>query len=241
MRNGGTTRQDFIEAIGAVANSASAVSHAKFFQAFPCGYGEGDKFWGVKVPDQRKVAKDYYRKLELCDYDILLDDPVHEVRLTTLMAMVYLFEKTKDADTRKQLFLIYTSHTDHVNNWDLVDSSAAQIVGGWLWDKPRDLLDEFALSGHLWKQRIAMIATHYFIKRKCFEPTLHIAELLLNHKHDLIHKAVGWMLREVGNLDYSVEYDFLLRHYREMPRTMLRYAIEKFEESTRQDFLKGRL
>ncbi|HNX38003.1 MAG TPA: DNA alkylation repair protein [Candidatus Cloacimonadota bacterium] len=230
-----------IPELQSLGNLSSAESHAKFFQAYPGGYGEGDRFWGITVPAQRSISKKYFRVLSMEDFAVLLTDPVHEVRLTTLMMMVYRFEKSKDASERQAIFEIYISHADYINNWDLVDCSAAQIVGGWLFDKPDDLLIEFAGSGHLWKQRIAMIATYFFIRKGVYEPTLRLAWILLHHPHDLIHKAVGWMLREMGNRDYQTEYRFLAEHYQTMPRTMLRYAIEKFDEDVRQDFLKGRI
>jgi 3-methyladenine DNA glycosylase AlkD len=153
--------------------------------------------------------------------------------------LVLRFEKSKDSNEKDAVAGIYMSHLEYVNNWDLVDASAHHILGAWLLDKPHDYLFKLADSNHLWKQRVAVIATHWFIRNRQFCTTLKLSEKLLHHKHDLIHKAVGWMLREIGNLDYQAEYDFLLRHYKTMPRTMLRYAIEKFDEPVRQRFLKG--
>ena len=211
----------------------------KFFQALPGGYGEGDKFIGVRVPDQRKVAKKHYKNLTLQEVEDLLQEPVHEYRLTALFILVYKFEKPKTDVERKEIVDLYLRNTAYVNNWDLVDASAPKILGPYLLDKNKAVLYELAASDNLWRQRIAVIATQHFIKHGHFTDTLELAEILLHHEHDLIHKAVGWMLREVGNRDFSVEFDFLKEHYNEMPRTMLRYAIEKFEPGLRQQFLKG--
>jgi len=153
--------------------------------------------------------------------------------------MVYKFEKAKDESEREEIVNTYLKNIEAVNNWDLVDSSAPQILGLFLWDKSKDILYEMAQTPDLWKQRIAIMSTFYFIKQGEYDDALKISEILLNHKHDLIHKAVGWMLREIGNRDFEVEYNFLKENYKAMPRTMLRYAIEKFEPDLRQKFLKG--
>lgn len=211
----------------------------KFFQAFPGGYGQGDEFIGVTVPNQRAVAKMFYRDIPLDELEQLLREPIHEYRLTALFIMVLKYQKSKNHEEKKGVVDIYLRNTDRVNNWDLVDSSAHLILGDYLLDRDRQQLYDFAKSENLWVQRIAIIATLCFIRKNQFDDTLRIAELLLNHRHDLIHKAVGWMLREVGNRDYDVEFDFLVKHYKNMPRTMLRYAIEKFPEDVRQAFLKG--
>jgi 3-methyladenine DNA glycosylase AlkD len=232
-------KAEFLQRLKSLGNPARVPGVAKFFQAYPGGYGEGDSFYAISVPDQRRVTKEFAKLLSLNEIAETLRHPVHEVRLTTLMLMVHRFERSKDAGEKEALVRIYTGNADYVNNWDLVDSSAHKILGAWLMDKPRDLLYEWALTDHLWKQRISIIATHWFIRNRQFEDTFRIAEILLNHRHDLIHKGVGWMLREAGNLDYEAEYAFLAKHYKTMPRTMLRYAIEKFEEPVRQGFLKG--
>ncbi len=212
----------------------------KFFQAFPGGYGEGDQFIGVAVPSQRRIAKKYYKTIPLPEVEGLLQQPLHEYRLTALFLLVYKYEKLKGADPeKKDIVCLYLRNVDYINNWDLVDSSAAKLLGAYLFDKNRDILYEFVQVEHLWKQRIAIIATLHFIRKNDFRDTLKLSKILLNHKHDLIHKAVGWMLREVGKRNFRTEYDFLKENYKMMPRTMLRYAIEKFEPELRQKFLKG--
>ncbi|NLO82706.1 MAG: DNA alkylation repair protein [Clostridiales bacterium] len=211
----------------------------KFFNAFPGGYGEGDRFLGVKVPDQRKVARKYYKEISLAAVEKLLREPVHEYRLTALLILVYKFEKAKTREDREAIVNLYINNLEYVNNWDLVDSSAYKILGAYLEDKDRSILYRLAGSDHLWSQRVAIIATLAFIRNNQFSDTLNISEILLDHEHDLIHKAVGWMLREVGKRDFQTEFEFLKSHYKRMPRTMLRYAIEKFEPELRQQFLNG--
>lgn len=213
----------------------------RFFKTGPGEYGEGDQFLGVKVPDQRKIAKSVYKEISLAEIETLIHDAYHEVRLTGVMILVYRYEKLKSDDERKELVDFYLSNLKWVNNWDLVDSSCHQILGHYYLSRDKSLFYQLAAKDHLWSQRVAMVSTYYWIKRGEFEDALALAEKLLNHPHDLIHKAVGWMLREIGNQDYSVEFDFLEKHYSKMPRTMLRYAIEKFDEEVRQDFLKGRI
>lgn len=211
----------------------------KFFQAFPGGYGEGDQFIGVTVPSQRKIARKYYKDITLDEIDKLLREPIHEYRLTALFFLVLKYEKAKTEAEKKAIVDLYLNNIYYINNWDLVDSSADKILGPYFMDKERDLLYVFADSDHLWKQRIAIMTTYHFIRNYQFDDTFKIAEVLINHKHDLIHKAVGWMLRETGNRNFDAEFTFLKENYKVMPRTMLRYAIEKFEEGLRQRFLKG--
>ena len=211
----------------------------KFFNAIPGGYGEGDRFLGIRVPDQRKVARKYYRKISLEGARTLLQSEFHEHRLTALIILVHKFEKARSEEEKKAIVDLYLDNLDYVNNWDLVDTSADKILGAYLADKDRSLLYQLARTDHLWKQRIAIMATFYFIRNNDFTDTLEIARILLNHEHDLIHKAVGWMLREVGKRDFETEFEFLQKYYKQMPRTMLRYAIEKFDEDLRQQFLQG--
>ncbi len=213
----------------------------KFFKAFPGGYGEGDFFIGVTVPEQRRIAKFCFQEISKQELAMLIQDPFHEVRLTGLMMLVYKYEKAKSEKVQKELVDLYLSHLDYVNNWDLVDCSCHFILGHYYLNRDKRLFYELADSGHLWRQRIAMISSFFWIKRGIFEDALALAEKLLYHSHDLIHKAVGWMLREIGNRDFEVEYRFLESRYSRMPRTTLRYAIEKFDEELRQDFLKGRI
>ncbi|ACL68950.1 DNA alkylation repair protein [Halothermothrix orenii] len=211
-----------------------------FFKCYPGGYGEGDQFIGVRVPHQRKVAKKYYKQISLKDVSKLLNDPVHEYRLTGLFILINKYQKA-DQNKKQEIVDLYLNHLDGVNNWDLVDSSADKILGDFLFNRDKSLLYKLAKSGELWKQRIAIIATKYFIKKNQYRHTLEIAKLLLNHDHDLIHKAVGWMLREVGKRNQAIEINFLKKHYKKMPRTMLRYAIEKFEPKLRKKFLNGQI
>ncbi len=213
--------------------------HVHFFKAMPGGYGEGDQFIGIRVPAQRKIAKEFHQLLSLDDIAVLLQSPIHEHRLTALFMLVNRFGKAEGELEKKAIVDVYLDKLDWVNNWDLVDSSAHLILGAYLLDKEKDILYGLAASPNLWKQRVAVIATLFFIRNKAYEDTLKLARMLLCHEHDLIHKAVGWMLREVGKRDFPVEYAFLKTHYRMMPRTMLRYAIERFDEGLRQRFLQG--
>lgn len=213
------------------ASPAKAKSSAWFFKTGKGQYGEGDQFIGVTVPLQRMVAKKY-KDLPLKDIDQLLNSPIHEHRLTALFILVGQYKKLP-----ARVYDFYLKHTTKINNWDLVDSSASYIVGEWLMDKDRTILYKLARSKNLWERRIAIIATGAFIKNKEFKDTFAIAELLLHDDHDLIHKAVGWMLREVGKRDQKAEEAFLKKYYKTMPRTMLRYAIEKFSEDKRHEYL----
>jgi len=219
-------------------NPEKAAFFPRFFKTGKGQYGEGDIFWGITVPNVRSVVKYHEKSISLEDVQFLINDPIHEVRLAAIFILVNKFTKTKDENEKKDIYEFYLDNIRGVNNWDLVDGSAAQIVGGYLFDKERSKIYELVKSNSLWEQRIAMIATFYFIRRNQFEDTFQIAEILLHHPHDLIHKAVGWMLREVGNRDIEQLETFLNQHYATMPRTMLRYAIEKFPEPVRQAYLK---
>jgi 3-methyladenine DNA glycosylase AlkD len=211
----------------------------KFFKAFPGGYGEGDLFLGVSVPHQRAIARKYFRAISHGETELLLRGIFHEHRLTAIFILVMKYEKAESEKEKDAIISLYLDNLDFINNWDLVDSSAYKLLGAWLFNREKDLLYELALSENLWKQRISIISTLYFIRNCYYQDALNIALLLLNHEHDLIHKAVGWMLREIGNRDPEIEMEFLIKHYRTMPRTMLRYAIEKFDQDLRQGFLKG--
>lgn len=210
-----------------------------FFQAFPGGYGEGDRFIGVSVPDQRKTARKFFRFITLIELENLIQSKFHEHRLTAILILVLKYEKTKTRQEKEELVNFYLANLSFINNWDLVDSSAPKILGDFLFNHDRTLLYQLAASGDLWKQRIAVLATYYFIKNNDFNDTLKLADILIEHDHDLIHKAVGWMLREIGNRDFDVEFDYLKTRYQKMPRTMLRYAIEKFDPGLRKKFLAG--
>jgi len=221
------------------SNVTKKEKYYRYFQAFPGGYGEGDEFYGVTVPEQRKLAKKFYNEISLEETFLLLENPVHECRLTSVFILVLKFQKTKDENLKQKIFNGYLQRTDFINNWDIVDSSAEHIVGAYLDDKSKDLIIAMAESGDLWKQRISVLSCFYSIKKNSLELIEQVASILLNHEHDLIHKAVGWMLREGGKRDYQWEYNFLQKNYKNMPRVMLRYAIEKFEEPVRKKFLKG--
>lgn len=227
-----------IQDLRARINAEKAAFFPRFFRTGPGEYGEGDLFLGVTVPDLRQVAKKHAHRLTLNDLEKMLQSPYHEVRLLSLIVMTLQYEKGED-EKKGDLVDLYLRNLHRINNWDLVDTSAHKIIGAYYFDKDRGILGDLAQRDHLWSQRVAVISTLYFIQKGEYEDTLKLAELLLNHSHDLIHKAVGWMLREVGKRDLEKEIAFLDRHYKVMPRTMLRYAIEKFEEPLRQAFLKG--
>jgi len=220
-----------------LANLEQKKVQQRFFKTGQGEYGEGDIFLGIKVPLQRKVAKKY-SALSLTDIQILLQSQIHEYRFTALIVLINQY--TKANQTKKQeIFNFYIHNTERINNWDLVDISAPKIVGDYLLEQPRDILYQLARSSNLWERRIAIVATQIFIKNHDFEETLKLAEILLRDEHDLIHKAVGWMLREVGKREQRVEETFLDKYHKNMPRTMLRYAIEKFDETKRQYYLKN--
>ena len=220
-----------------LANPADAKFLQGFFKTGPGQYGEGDKFLGLRVPALRKLARNY---AELSRDDVLkmLASPWHEERLLALVIMVDAYE-SGDAAERKLVHRDYLANTRYINNWDLVDASAGGIVGAHLEAGNISLLLRLARSKDMWERRIAIVSTLYFIKRDRFGPTLIIAEMLLHDSHDLIHKAVGWMLREVGKRDRKVLDGFLREHYHGMPRTMLRYAIERHPEAVRKKYLAG--
>ena len=218
-----------------VSDPAKAVELARFFKTGKGQYGEGDIFWGIKVPVQREIAK-RHTDAALKDIGELLDEPVHECRLTALLILVEQYSKS-DETSRKKIFDFYLSKTDRINNWDLVDLSASKITGHYLSDKDRTILYSLADSSSLWEQRIAVVSTHHFIKNRDYADTIAICEKLINHRHDLIHKATGWMLREAGKRDEKVLLKFLDKHHKSMPRTMLRYSIEKLDEDQRKKYI----
>jgi 3-methyladenine DNA glycosylase AlkD len=221
----------------ALASPEVAVSSARFFKTGPGQYGEGDTFIGVRVPALRKLAREC-RALPLAEIEALLHSPIHEERLLALLVLVLGVGKCNDAH-RKVVYDFYLGNTQHVNNWDLVDSSAPAIVGGYLLDKPRKPLVVLAKSASLWERRIAIVATQHFIRLDQFHDTLTISRLLLSDKEDLIHKAAGWMLREVGDRNEAALETFLTEHGPDMPRTMLRYAIEHFPPEQRRAYLEA--
>jgi 3-methyladenine DNA glycosylase AlkD len=218
-----------------LADERAAEISRRFFKTGPGQYGEGDVFLGIRVPVLRKVAK-AYAHIGTETAAELLRSPIHEERLLALLILVNAFAATPE--NRHGIYQLYLDHTRWVNNWDLVDSSAPYIAGAWLADKDRSPLYRLAGSESLWERRIAIVATFHFIRRGEFADTLNVAERLLTDKHDLIHKAVGWMLREVGKRDLGSLESFLRAHHRAMPRTMLRYAIERLPENERRVYLR---
>jgi 3-methyladenine DNA glycosylase AlkD len=220
-----------------LADPAIATHCQRFFKTGKGEYGEGDQFLGIRVPILRKQAK----KLEdmpLKEVQKLLESSFHEERLCALLILVRQFNQG-NSDTQARIYTLYLGNTQFINNWDLVDSSAYHIVGPYLEHNDRNPLYKLAQSSRLWERRIAIMSTFHFIKNNQFDDALAISQQLLSDPEDLIHKAVGWMLREIGNRDLATEKAFLREHYQQMPRTMLRYAIEKFPEQDRQDYLKG--
>jgi 3-methyladenine DNA glycosylase AlkD len=222
-----------------VADKEQAVNLQRFFKTGKGEYGEGDIFYGIKVPVQRTIAKKH-RDISLPELQELLNSPIHEERLVSLFILVDQYTEGDDK-TKENIYKFYLKNTKKINNWDLVDLSAPKIVGAHLLNNDKEILFKLAKSSNLWEKRISILSTMFFIKNLQFETTFNLAEILLNDKHDLIHKAVGWMLREVGNKNINEEEKFLKKHYKKMPRTMLRYAIEKFPEVKRKAYLKGKI
>jgi 3-methyladenine DNA glycosylase AlkD len=220
------------EELHALADPAIAEHSARFFKTGPGEYGEGDVFLGIRVPHQRRLARKY-RNLPLSDVRELLASQYHEERLTALFVMVMQFHGRRP-EVRDDVFQAFMASIDRVNNWDLVDCSAEHILGGYLPAESTGILDELARAPGVWHRRIAIMATFHYIRKGVFGPTIRLAEMLLADKHDLIHKAVGWMLRETGKRDLALLEDFLQRNARVMPRTMLRYAIEKLPQERRE-------
>jgi len=211
----------------------------RYFKTAKGEYGEGDVFIGLRVPEIRKLAGEY-QALPLPEIKQLLHSPIHEARLLALIILVRAYSR-ENASLRERIYSLYLRNTRHINNWDLVDVSAGQIVGAHLKDRDKSPLHALAASGSLWERRIAVMATSHYIKHGDFGVTLRLAKLLLRDPEDLIHKAVGWMLREIGKRDRPAEERFLKAHYKIMPRTMLRYAIEKFTETLRRQYLRGEI
>ena len=208
---------------------------SRFFKTGKGQYGEGDVFLGITVPEQRKVAK-RYDNLSLDDLQELLNSEIHEHRFTALVILIAKYRKAEES-RKNEIFEFYLKNIENINNWDLVDLSAPRIVGDYLINKERPILYNLAKSNNLWERRISILSTFTFIANNDFKDALNISELLLHDEHDLIHKAVGWALREIGKRDQEAEERFLTKHYLHMPRTMLRYAIEKFAEKKRKKYL----
>jgi len=209
----------------------------RFFKTGPGEYGEGDVFIGVRVPDLRKLAKKYH-SITTKEVVQFLSSMIHEERFFALLILISKYSKGNEA-VKKRIYELYLHNTQFINSWDLVDGSAQYIVGAFLMDKSKEPIYRLAKSDNLWERRIAILSTFHFIKHDKYAETLKISKILLSDEQDLIHKAVGWMLREIGKRHMLTEEIFLKKHYKKMPRTMLRYAIEKFPESKRQKYLRG--
>jgi len=218
-----------------LGNPQDAALAQRFFKTGPGEYGEGDRFLGVRVPVLRQLAKEY-RDVSLEQTTILLQSPFHEIRMLALLIWIL---QVKRGGGLESIYRAYIDHLPHINNWDLVDCSAEHLVGAYYANRCRAPLMEMAQSRNLWERRIAIIATFYFIRRNQFDDTLRLADQLKHDPEDLMHKAVGWMLREVGKRNMEIEESFLLQHYKILPRTLLRYAIERFPEPVRLAYLHG--
>jgi len=228
-----------------LANKEIAEHSQRFFKTGKREYGESDIFLGIRVPVLRKLVNKY-RGISLEEVSKLLHSKFHEERLLAVLILVHLFknrsgtlDESETYDGQKQIYNLYLDNIEFINNWDIVDISAGNIVGAYLHQKDKALLYRLVYADNLWERRISIIFTFYFIRQNEFDDTLKIAEILLNDKEDLIQKAVGWMLREVGKREIEIEEEFLQEHYMKMPRTMLRYAIEKFPETRRKMYLRG--
>ena len=235
-------KSNHIEALMlSLRDEEQAVNLSRFFKTGPGQYGEGDRFLGIKVPVTRSIVNAEWRGCTLIDVDCLLHSGFHEIRLCALLILVKLYRQArKDPAMQKRIVDFYLANTEHINNWDLVDLSCYEIVGPWYLDKDKSMLYDLARNGKtIWEQRIAIVSCMAFVRAGQLDDCFAIADILLHHEHDLIHKAVGWLLREAGNRDGQALRDFLGPRYRTMPRTMLRYAIEKFPEEERQRYIKG--
>ncbi len=229
-------REEIVEAFKSYASQEKAGILQRFFKTGKGQYGEGDVFLGVVVPNIRKICEEYYKEISLTDIEYFLHSEIHEYRLFALLVLVKQFEKGNDTE-RLNIYKYYLKNTKYINNWDLVDLTAPNIVGRFLLNNDRTILYKLVKSKSIWEVRIAVLATFTFIREGDFVDILEISKLLLSHNHDLIHKAVGWMLREVGKRDIPTLRAFLNENCKVMPRTMLRYAIEKFDKEERLKYM----
>lgn len=236
-------KEQILEALQFLSNPEKKDFLPYFFKTGKGEYAEGDKFIGVVVPDSRKIVKEFWQKAEISDVQEILKSEFHEMRLVALLILVNKFEKSKEEKEQKKLVDFYLKNTKYINNWDLVDLSCYKLLGRYCFENQKDdVLRKLSNSENMWEKRIAIVATMHHIKKgKTFDLTQELVLNNLNHPHDLMHKANGWLLREIGNKDEEILLDFLRKHYQNMPRTTLRYAIEKLDEDLRQDFLKGRI
>ncbi len=245
-------RNNILKDLKKVSSKERAIKSQRFFKTDKGDYGERDIFVGIRTPEIRKISKSYQEDLTLADLDFFLQNNIHEYRLFALISLTYLYEKTKEIENvveqeqrKEEIFNYYLKNRHWINNWDLVDISAPKIVGEFLKDKEREkgsggegnILYDLIRSDNLWEQRIAIVSTYAFIKEGEFKEILDFSKLLMNHKHDLIQKALGWMLREVGKQEVTVLKAFLDDYANRMPRTMLRYSIERLDDEERQKYL----
>lgn len=222
-----------------LADEEKAKIMMRFFKTGKGEYSEGDIFLGISVPNQRLIAKEFYQQVSLNDIKNLLNSDIHECRLTALLMLVLKYEKSKDEQIRKDIIDFYLAQTSQINNWDLVDTSCYKILGHYCFHQKREeLLFELADSDDLWEKRIAIVSTMYFIKQKSFSIDPEIVLKNLNHSHDLMHKANGWMLREMGNMNEEKLIEFLDEYTLQMPRTTLRYALEKIDPILKDYYMK---
>jgi 3-methyladenine DNA glycosylase AlkD len=231
--------EEVVSYLEGLSDPVIAKNSQRFFKTAKGEYGYGDIFLGIRVPVIREAVKKY-KELKLSEVTKLLKSKYHEIRLFALLVLVYKF-KNENVEGQEKIYNLYIKHRKYINNWDLVDSSAPYIVGAWLCNRDKTILYELAVSKRLWERRISILATSFFISKDHFNDTLKISSILLNDNEDLIHKAVGWMLREVGKKNRLVEEKYLRSRYKKMPRTMLRYAIEKFEPERRRGYLRGQI
>ncbi len=225
-------------ALQTCADPVKAAGQQRFFKTGKGEYAEGDRFWGIALPQLRRIVKQFGRDCNFEDLEKLFASPWHEARAAAALILVEQFEKAPNAAAQKAVFNFYVAHLPHCNNWDLIDISAYKIIGAYLYDKKdRSLFFRLARAKNLWLQRAAVVGTMYLVKRGDFDVTLKLAEMFLDHPHDLMHKAVGWLLREVGKKDEAVLCAFLDRHSRRMPRTMLRYALERLPKKKKQFYM----
>ncbi|MDR1554308.1 MAG: DNA alkylation repair protein [Prevotellaceae bacterium] len=226
-----------VEKLRSMSNDQKAKEMARYFKTGYGEYAENDVFLGIGTPEIRNVAKEYFKETNLSQTALLLQSKYHEIRRAGIEILVLKMEKEIDEHKRQKISLCYLNNIDRINNWDLVDASAPNLLGAFIDNKDKSILYDFVVSDNLWKQRIAIIATFHFIRKGNFEDTLAIAEMLIDNKHDLIHKAIGWMLREIGKRDVETQLKFLDKYAAIMPRTALRYALEKFDADLREYYM----
>lgn len=234
--------QEIKNALQFLSSAEKAAFLPQFFKSGKGEYAEGDQFIGVTVPEQRIVAKEYFQKISFKDLEELLSSKIHEHRLSALLMLLFKYEKTKDLKEKTEVVNFYLKNKKHINNWDLVDTSCYKILGHFCFETKDDsILIKLSEEESLWSKRIAVVSTMYHVKKGSFELLKSLALKNLHHEHDLMHKANGWLLREMGKKNESELLNFLNLHYQKMPRTTLRYALEKLPEKVRQDYLKSRI